>query len=267
MLWLYRVCGLGLCVLAGCGAPPREGITVYAAASTRAALQEIAAEYQAQTGNAVVLNAGPSSTLARQIAQGGRADLFLSADERWADYLAEKDLVADRRDLLTNRLVVIVPAESTLRLADLAVLDGPEVTRLALAGPEVPAGRYAREALARAGVWDRVRGRVLEGGDVRAALTYVARGEAEAGIVYASDVVDNPRVRVAFEVPAALHTPIRYPLVRIRGTPREASAQAFAANLASPEAAACFRRYGFGIVADGGRRLDVLNIQAPQRLE
>jgi molybdate transport system substrate-binding protein len=250
MSWRYSVCGLGLCLLAGCGGPPREAVTVYAAASTREALQEIAADYQAQTGTGVALNLGPSSTLARQIAQGGSADLFLSADKRWADYLAEKDLVADRRDLLTNRLVVIVPVESTVRTADLAALDSPEVTRLALAGPEVPAGRYAREALARAGVWDRVRGRVLEGGDVRAALTYVARVEAEAGLVYASDVVDNPRVRVAFEVPAALHTPIRYPLVRIRGTPREVAAQAFAAYLASPAAVASFRRYGFGLAAD-----------------
>src|SRR5947209_8082848 len=131
---------------AGCRARA-ERVTVSAAASTREALEWAAAAFHSKTGVIADLNFGPSSTLAQQIGEGGGADLFLSADEGWADYLDQRGLVEKRRDLLTNSLVVVVPADSRLDLASLAGLAAPAVRRLALAGPSVPAGRYASEAL------------------------------------------------------------------------------------------------------------------------
>jgi molybdate transport system substrate-binding protein len=241
---------LNLLLLAGCGGPAaRESIAVSAAVSTREALEQAAADFRAKTGIPVALSFGASSALARQIEQGAAADLFLSADEDWADYLAKHDCVAERRTLLTNRLVVVLPADSQLSVHELGDLAVPAIRRLALAGPEVPAGRYARQALRGAGLWDRLRERVLDGGDVRAALTFVARGEAEAGMVYATDAAGNSRVRVALEVPADLHAPIRYPLVLLRREPIKSEARALYNYLASPEAAAVFRRAGFGVAA------------------
>src|SRR4029077_4178716 len=141
--------------------------------------------------------------------RGADADLFLSADETWADFLADKELVERRRELLSNRLVVIVPAKSPAKIQSLDDLAGPAIKRLALAGSQVPAGTYAREALAHAGIWERLKDRVIEGGDVRQALAYVDREEAEAGIVYATDVIGSAKVRVAVEIDSRLHAPIR----------------------------------------------------------
>jgi molybdate transport system substrate-binding protein len=240
--------------LASCGrAPTQETVAVSAAMSTREALEQVAADFQARTGVPVALSFGASSTLARQIEQGAAAELFLSADEDWADYLAKKDLIAERRDLLTNRLVVVVPADGSLTVRDLADLAAPAVRRLSLAGPAVPAGRYAREALRSAGLWERVQERVLNAGDVRAALTHVVQGEAEAGMVYATDAAGSGRVKVALEVPAERHAPIRYPVALLRREVIKADARRLYEYLLSPEAAAVFRRAGFGIATgDGG---------------
>lgn len=237
----------------GCGGARTESVTVYAAASARDALERIAADYHAATGVHIEIQPGASSTLARQIAEGGPADLFLSADDPWADFLAGRGLVAQRRDLLGNQLVVAVPADRVLEIHDLKELAGPQVEHLALAGPAVPAGRYARQALERAGVWDRLKDRVREGGDVRATLTYVARGEADAGIVYATDVRGNDRVRVALAVDQALHEPIRYPLVLVRREPLSDEARKLYDYLCGDEAARRFREAGFTVPARVGR--------------
>ena len=148
-----------------------------------------------------------SSTLARQIEQGADADLFLSADERWADFLSEKGLADQRRDLLANRLVIVCPTTQSIHLDRVADLAGSEVKRLALALDPVPAGHYAREALEKAGIWEQVKGRVREAGDVRATLAIVERDEADAGIVYATDAVTSKKVRMVLEVPEDLHAP------------------------------------------------------------
>jgi molybdate transport system substrate-binding protein len=236
----------------GCGAPRPPAVHVFAAASAREALEEVARLYEADTGARVECSPAASSALARQIEHGADADLFLSADERWADYLAERGQVARRRDLLANRLVVVVPRDSGLKLTSLAGLAGDEVRHLALALGPVPAGRYAREALKKAGVWERLQGRVREGGDVRAALTYVARGEAEAGIVYATDAAASSRVRVALEVPETLHEPVRYPLVLLHAAADKPAALAFYDYLGGDKAAAVFRKAGFQVVSSGG---------------
>jgi molybdate transport system substrate-binding protein len=224
-------------------------------------MEQLAADFQNETGIAVTLNFGPSSGLARQIEQGANADLFLSADESWADYLAEKGLVDQRRDLLTNKLVVIMPADSSpsplreegrvrgqLTIRSLADLTEPEIHRLALAGKAVPAGMYARKALQSAGLWDQLKDRVVEGGDVRAALAYVTRGEAEAGMVYATDAAGNPQVRVVLEVNPDLHDPIRYPLVLIKQERSHPAARRFYDYLSSAHATEVFTHAGFGVV-------------------
>jgi len=239
-----------LIAIVGCAGAKQQPVRIFAAASTREAVDRIAQTFQEQTGLAVETNFGASSTLARQIERGADADLFLSADESWADFLADKGLVDLRKDLLGNHLVVIVPAKSPVELQSLDDLAGPNIKRLALAGPQVPAGTYAREALVHAGIWDKLRDRVIEGGDVRQALAYVDREEAEAGIVYATDVVGSSKVRVALEVNPRLHAPIRYPLVLIRQEQERASARRFYNFLASPKAEEDFRSAGFGVLAE-----------------
>jgi molybdate transport system substrate-binding protein len=242
------LCLCSLLLLAGCRSAKQEPLTIFAAASTHKAVEEIAHDFQAETATKVVVSPGPSSNLARQIEQGAGADLFLSADEEWADYLSERGLVEHRRDLLGNRLVVVTPSDSPLTLHDLNELPNLKFQHLALAGAAVPAGKYARQALQKAGVLTQVEGRVIVGGDVTATLTYVVRGEAEVGFVYATDAAASDRVRVALVVPESLHRPIRYPLVRIRrDTPHPAS-KAFADYLAGPKAEAVFRRAGFAII-------------------
>jgi len=177
--------------LAACAAPPPQGARVFAAAS----LSDVMAEIAGSVRPAPVLSFAASSTLARQIEQGAPADLFLSADEAWMDYLSARGLIApdSRVRLLSNALVLIAPADQPLRLtiepgfALAAALGGG---RLALADPEaVPAGRYARAALEHLGVWAVVEPRMVRAADVRGALRFVERGEAAAGIVYRTDAL------------------------------------------------------------------------------
>jgi len=258
MKTFVRHLGFGLFILfgflAGCSGPKPESISVFAAASTREVIEQLAADFQKETGIAVTANFGPSSGLARQIEQGANADLFLSADESWADYLADKGLVAERRDLLTNKLVVIVPVEGALAIKEMADLTKPEIHRLALAGKAVPAGTYSRKALQSAGLWDQLKDRVVEGGDVRAALAYVTRGEAEVGMVYATDAAGNSKVRIALEVNPKLHDPIRYPLVLIKQDQPHPAARRFYDYLISEHAIEIFTHAGFGMAQGDAHR-------------
>jgi len=242
--------------LIGCGAPgsirPDSGrpVGLFAAASTKEAVERIARDFEAQTGVPVEVTLGPSSGLAKQIERGARADLFLSADEASADYLADKKLVALRRDLLSNRLVVVVPTKQVapMPIQDLADLADLRVERIAMAEAKVPVGEYARQALRHAGLLDKVQSKFVGGVDVRATLQYVALGEAAAGFVYYTDAQGSSRVRVAFEVKPQLHAPIRYPLVLIGGLQVTDSAQSLYQYLASDRAAQVFRDAHFGIV-------------------
>jgi molybdate transport system substrate-binding protein len=235
------------CLLAGCGGGKKETVTVFAAISTKEALEQIASDFEHETGTHVETSFAASSTLAKQIEQGAAADLFLSADEDWADYLGGRDRVERRRDLLANRLVVIVPAKSPRRVRNLR--DLADVEKLAVADEAVPAGRYARAALKKEGVWERVQGRIPGAGSVRAALNQVIKDEADAGLVYATDAAAaGDKVRVAFEVPEALHPPIRYPLVVVRPSGIRPAVDRFYKYLGEEGAAAVFRRAGFQIL-------------------
>ena len=227
-----------------------EELIVLAAASTVEAMDEVAAMFTAAGHGRVRASYASSSALARQIETGAPVDVFLSANARWMDYLSERDLIdtASRSDLLGNALVLVAPLDSVLRLAiapGFPLAEALGSGRLAMADPDhVPAGIYGREALRGLGVWDGVAARVAATADVRAALALVSRGEAAAGIVYASDVLAAEGVRVIGRFPAASHRAIVYPVAAV-GTRADPSAVAFLDFLRSAEAGAAFRRHGF----------------------
>ncbi|MDO8297351.1 MAG: molybdate ABC transporter substrate-binding protein [Caulobacter sp.] len=241
-------------VLAAGQARAAGAVTVFAAASLQEALTEAGAAWTAGSGTPVRFSFGASSALARQIDQGAPADLFLSADEDWMDWLATRRRIvpASRRDLLSNRLVLIAPkgSRTTLRIAPgMPLARALGGGRLAVADPmAVPAGKYARAALTSLGVWTQAAGRLLPADNVRTALAWVARGEAPLGIVYATDAKAEPRVRVVGLFPAASHPPIRYPGAVIAAS-RNGGAPALLDFLQGSRAAAVFRRDGFGVPA------------------
>lgn len=238
-LWLLR----------GSDEAPKAPV-VLAAASLQESLEAVAKLWVAKGHAAPVLSFAASSALARQVEAGAPADLFISADEEWMDTLATKGLIRPqtRATMLGNSLVLIAPAASKIALDPVpgfALAQALGTGKLALADPAgVPAGRYARQALEKLGVWDQVSARVAAGDNVRAALALVAQGEAPLGIVYATDAAAEHRVRVVATFPAASHVPITYP-VAVLTTSRSPDAEALRAFLLSAEAQAVFRRYGF----------------------
>ncbi|HKW82030.1 MAG TPA: molybdate ABC transporter substrate-binding protein [Casimicrobiaceae bacterium] len=232
------------------GLAQAAGLTVFAAASLKEALDRQVAGFEAATGSKVVVAYAGSNALARQIEAGAPADVFISADVDWVDYLEARTLLraGTRADLLRNRLVLIAPTASSVSLriapgfALAAALHGG---RLAMANPDgVPAGRYGRDALRALGVWDAVEPRLARAENVRAALRLVARGEAPLGIVYATDALAEPNVRVIDTFPATTHAPIVYP-VAIVSQSRSPYAERFVEYLESPAARAVWTAHGF----------------------
>lgn len=225
-----------------------ERVTLYAAASTTAVIQEIAAEYQRETGVVITPVFAASGALARQIDNGAPADIFLSADTDWMEWLAKRNRLDQRRvrALLSNCLVLIEPAGETRPLAFDATLGERLGTgRLAMADPELaPLGTYARAALRAQGLWHRVRSRLALQPDARATLALVARGEAAAGIVYQTDSQSSAGVRVAARVPATLHARIVYPVAPI-GRFVTSPAARFLEHLHTTTAYLTFERFGF----------------------
>lgn len=218
-------------------AMPAAPLTVLAASSLTESLQAVAAGWRAQGNGAVTLSFDASSRLARQIEGGIPADAFFSADQAWMDALEGKGLVGPRVVVAGNALVVVVRTDAAFVPADAGELADPRVGRLALAGENVPAGRYARAAL---GALDRRR--VVSGDNVRSVLAWVARGDADAGVVYATDARVEPRVKVAFSLPGP---DITYPAAALTRSPRRADAERFLAYCKSAEAQAIFAVAGF----------------------
>lgn len=224
-------------------------LLVFAAASLTNVLEELSAAWEKESGTPVKLSFASSSVLARQIEAGGKADVFLSADREWMDYLAARGLIdkASRRDVAGNRLVLIAPEYSKVRLAitpGFALVAALGDGRLCTADPDiVPAGRYARAALVSLGVWDDVARKLVRAENVRAAMTYVARGEAPLGIVYATDAAVDPKVRVVATFPDHSHAPITYPAAATASA--GSGAAAYLVFLRSPEAAAVWKKHGF----------------------
>ena len=246
--WLVVL--LALFAVTASAAPPRKPLLVLAAASLQESLTAAAAAWAAEGHAKPVLSFAASSALARQIGAGAPADLFLSADEPWMDDVARKGLVRPRTrvSFLGNRLVLIAPAASPVRLAiapRFALLRALGKGRLAMADPDaVPAGKYGRAALTKLGVWDGVAPRVARAENVRAALALVERGEAPLGIVYATDARASKAVRVVGIFPASSHPPITYPLAILK-TATSPDAEGFRQFLLSRRGKAIFARYGF----------------------
>lgn len=228
----------------------QEQVTVFAAASLTNALQDLGRAYTERTGVKVVFSFASSSAAARQIEAGAPADLFISADAEWMDYLQQRGRVdvPTRQDILSNRLVLIAPADSTVQLKiapgfALGAALGTD-SRLSTGDPDfVPAGRYARSALTSLGVWNDVADRLLRAENVRTALAFVARGEAPLGIVYLSDVGVEKKVRIVDTFPPNSHLPIVYPAAIVKGAKRGAAA--FYAFILTPDSRAVFEKYGF----------------------
>lgn len=221
---------------------------VFAAASLRNAMEEIAAAAPA-TARPVISYAA-SSALAKQIENGAPAQVFLSADLDWMDYLDQRKRIqsATRRNFVGNRLVLIAPSGSPMTVSlqkgfDLAGLLGRG--RLAMGDPQhVPAGKYAKEALGKLGAWDGVAGKLAPAENVRVALALVARGETPYGIVYATDAASEPMVRVAATFPEGLHAPIVY-AAALTTAAKGPEAPAFLQRLSSPAARKVFEKHGF----------------------
>ena len=242
--------GLAVIPLSAGSADHPATLTVFAAASMTDVLVKLGHEYEAGTGKAVRFSFAASSTLARQLEAGAPAHMFVAADNDWMDYAANHGVidVASRRVLIGNRLVLVAPKQSRVRLRiarGMNLVDALGARgRLAMADPEsVPAGRYGRTALMSLGVWNQVADRLIRAENVRSALTFVARGEAPLAIVYQSDASVQPDVRVVGMFPANTHTPIVYPIALTRT--RSADARAFRDFLLAPERRPTFLKYGF----------------------
>jgi len=242
-----------LLLLASFGAVQAQSkteILVSAAISMKNAFEEIGRVYEATNRNTKVsFNFGASGDLARQIDGGAPVDVFVSAAIRDMDDLDRKGLILreTRVNFASNRLVLVVPAGSGLKVTALVDLQKPEVKKIAMGSPKtVPAGRYAEEVLRHYGLMDSLRERLVCAENVRQVLDYVARGEVDAGIVYATDAMTRPKeVTVVATAPEESHKPILYPIAVIKGTKSERAARGLVSLVASPEGRRILERHGF----------------------
>lgn len=251
----FRQLLLALLICSPFAATQAAGVTVFAAASLKNVLEEIAPAYEAKTGDTLQVSLSGSSGLARQIQLGAPADIFISANTVWMDFLQENGLIdpASRFDLLGNELVVIGagPDAPTIDLAELPALLG--TGRLAMAQLDaVPAGIYGKAALEHLGLWSRLAAKVAQTGNVRAALVLVSLGEAPFGIVYATDAIADKNVTIVARFTPASHAPIIYPVAAVAGAKPDRTAP-FLAFLRGEAARAVFERHGFRFLAGSGQ--------------
>jgi molybdate transport system substrate-binding protein len=243
---------LALTVIQPAAAQTRD-VVVFAAASLKNVLDEIAAQWQGETGKKATISYAGSSALARQIEQGAPADMFIPADLDWMNYVQQRNLIKvdTRTNLLGNRIALIAPRDSSASVKigpglDLAGLLGPD--RLAMADTSaVPAGKYGKAALEALGVWNSVQDKMAQAENVRAALMLVSRGEVPLGIVYQTDAAADPRVRIVDAFPADTHPAIVYP-VALTASSTNADAAAFLAYLKSAKARPLFEKQGFTVI-------------------
>ena len=247
-----------LLAFASHGAVAQQSIIVFAAASMKNALDDVDTAFSAASGVKVTASYGASSALAKQIDQGAPADVFVSADTQWMDWLARRGLIAPqtRANLLGNRLVLIAPKQS--KLVHVAIDPGFDLARLAGDGRiavadvrAVPAGLYAKAALQKLGAWTAAEPKLAQAENVRATLSYVARSEAQLGIVYATDAKVEPNVKIIGVFPDKSHPPIIYPAAAVTGRD-SAAATRYLDFLRGPAARAAFEKYGFNVLARPG---------------
>jgi molybdate transport system substrate-binding protein len=259
--WLALLVAAGLTWTASVQSAAAQGkdVVVFAAASLKNALDDIAGQWQRETGKKAVISYAASNTLIKQIEQGAPADIFISADLDWMDYGQQNNLIRpdSRFNLLGNRLVLIAPKDASVSANiqpgfDLATL--LKGGRLAMGNVDaVPAGKYGKAALEKLGVWDSVKDKIAQAESVRAALLFVSRGEAPLGIVYQTDAAADPGVKIVGTFPENTHPPIIYPVALTKESTNP-NAQAFLDYLRLPAARAAFERQGFTVLAPGGQR-------------
>ena len=226
---------------------------MFAAASLKNALDAVAADWEDETGQHAVISFAATSALAKQIEQGAEADIFISADLAWMDYVGQRGLIdpKSRFDLLANEIVLIAPKESDLKVdiaPDFPLAEMLGDRRLAIAGVDaVPAGKYGKAALQSLGVWESVKDRLAQAENVRAALRLVSRGETPLGIVYASDAKADPDVKILGTFPADSHPPIVYPAARLTRS-KTPEADDFLSYLRTSRASARFEENGFALI-------------------
>ncbi|WP_300674902.1 molybdate ABC transporter substrate-binding protein [Desulfoluna sp.] len=244
---------VALILLASLGVAQAD-VVVFAAASTTNAVTELGELYEARNLGHMTPSFASSSTLAKQIGNGAPADVYLSANTKWMNYLEKKKLLTreSRFDLLRNRIVLISPVAGSLANIDIHPGFSPAAAmgsegRLAMGDPtHVPAGMYGKKALENLGSWGEVKDRLAPMKDVRAALVLVERGEVPLGLVYSTDAAISSKVRVVGTFPESCHPPIVYPVAAIAGG-NQAEADRFLAFLHTPEGQAVFVKYGFGV--------------------
>ena len=259
--WLALLTAAVLTLAAGTAPAVAQGrdVLVFAAASLKNALDEVAAQWQRESGKKAAISYAASNTLIKQIEQGAPADIFISADLDWMDYGQQKGLIKPdtRSNLLGNRLVLVAPKDSNISANiqpgfDLAAL--LKGGRLAMGNVDaVPAGKYGKAALEKLGAWVGVKDKIALAECVRAALVLVARGEAPLGIVYQTDAASDPTVKIVGTFPENTHPPIIYPVALTKDA-TGAEAIAFLNFLRSAAARAAFERQGFTVLAPGGQR-------------
>ena len=250
---IAMVAALALGLAASPAIAQNHDVVVFAAASLKNALDDINMQYQRETGRHANIDLAASSTLAKQIANGAPADIFISADLAWMNFLEKRQLIraGTQKDLLSNKLVLVAPANGAV-----AVKIEPHfpLSQLLAGGKlvmadtnSVPAGKYGKTALEKLGVWSSVSGQVAQAENVRAALELVARKEAPYGIVYVTDAAAEPRVKVVGVFPDDTHAPIVYPIAIVTSSSNP-DAAAFVSYLESPAAKPLFETQGFTVL-------------------
>lgn len=263
LLFIVGVLILAINIIAGCGGttkapqtPPAAQqqpveLTISAAVSLKDALTEIQTKYQAKNPNVkLVYNLGASGALQKQIEQGAPADIFISAAPKQMDELEAKNLTnkATRKNLVENKLVIVVPKDSKNEIANFTDLAKDNVQKLALGETAtVPAGQYAQEALNKLGVWDKVKDKVVYAKDVRTVLAYAETGNVEAGIVYKTDALSSDKVKITATAPEGSHKPVVYPAALLTAAKQPKAAEEFLTYLYSDESKAVFEKYGFAM--------------------
>jgi molybdate transport system substrate-binding protein len=257
--WLGKAVGIAAAVVLVWGmlqTPARAqsgDLIVFAAASLKNALDSINAQWRKETGKEVKISYAASSALAKQIESGAPAQMFISADIRWMDYLEKKNLIKTdtRSNLLGNRIVLIAPKDKAKAVDIKPGLDLAKVlgdSRLAMANVEaVPAGRYGKAALEKLGAWTSVSAKVAQAENVRAALLLVSRGEAPAGIVYQTDAAADANVKIIGTFPEDTHPPVIYPIA-LTANATHPDAAAFLTYIRSAKAKALFEAQGFTVI-------------------
>jgi molybdate transport system substrate-binding protein len=256
-VWPHRLACVVLLLLTGASGAAASAqdakLVIFAAASLKDALDEVNAAYQREEGQKTATSYAASSTLAKQIEEGAPADIFISADPDWMDYLAKKNLIKPetRANLLGNRLVLIAPVDSAVRLAigtNFPLAQALGSGRLAIADPSgVPAGIYGKAALQALGVWSSVADKLAPGENVRATVLLVSRGAAPLGIVYQTDAVADTGVKILGTFPEDTHPPIIYPIAVVASSANP-GAPGYIAFLKSPPARPIFEKQGFTVL-------------------